>query len=286
MHRAAVFVDAGYLFAQGSTLLTGTRQPRERIALDIPAVKVAIQQAVKKQSDLPLLRIYWYDALRHARLSPEQVALAEHGDFKMRLGQLNSQGEQKGVDALIITDMAELARNKAMADAVLISGDEDLRVGVMLAQQFGVRVHLVGIKPAAGNQSHTLRQESDTNLEWDEVVVRSFLSYSAPALAPAAAAPVGAGAAGANTTATAALPRAALPSNPTLDAQIQALIAGIAPAELADLKAVFATSGQVPKEHDRKLLRLGRLYYGQPSLTDPERDQLRDSFIRLVKVAP
>jgi hypothetical protein len=33
MQRAAVFVDAGYLCAQGSVLLTGTRQGHEFLSL-------------------------------------------------------------------------------------------------------------------------------------------------------------------------------------------------------------------------------------------------------------
>ena len=51
---------------------------------------------------------------------------------------MNSSGPAKGVDSLIVTDMITLARNGAMSDAVLLSGDEDLRVGVQQAQEFGV----------------------------------------------------------------------------------------------------------------------------------------------------
>lgn len=265
MQRVAVFVDAGYLFAQGAVTLTGTQQRRETIALDIAAVKSAIQGAVASQSGLPLLRIYWYDAMRFGRPTPEQHALADHGDIKIRLGQVNSVGEQKGVDALIITDLAELARNKAMADAILISGDEDLRVGVMLAQQFGVRVHLVGIRPASGNQSQTLRQEADTTLEWDDAIVRSFLSYAPPVTpSPAVVAAVSA----------------------ALDAPIQTMITALPPAELASLKTTFATSTIIPPEHDRMLMRIGRTHYATTTLSDPERAILRSSFVRLVKAHP
>lgn len=56
MQRTAVFVDAGYLFAQGSVLLTGTKQGREFLSLDIPAVTDALREEVKRQSGLPLLR--------------------------------------------------------------------------------------------------------------------------------------------------------------------------------------------------------------------------------------
>lgn len=34
MDRVAVFVDAGYVFAQGSVLLAGKKLPRGEIALD------------------------------------------------------------------------------------------------------------------------------------------------------------------------------------------------------------------------------------------------------------
>jgi uncharacterized LabA/DUF88 family protein len=84
--------------------------------------------------------------------------LAHLDNVKVRLGFVNSVGEQKGVDSLIVTDMIALARNRAVSDAVLVSGDEDLRVGVQQAQEFGVRVHLVGIKPSGGNQSLFLRR--------------------------------------------------------------------------------------------------------------------------------
>ena len=212
MQRSAVFVDAGYLFAQGSALLTGTRQSRELISLDIPRVVEALKRAAKTTCEPPLLRIYWYDAMRVGRPTPEQAALADANDIKIRLGQINSAGEQKGVDALIITDLAELARNHAITDAVLLSGDEDVRVGVVLAQQFGVRVHLIGIHPARSNQSRSLMQEADTTTEWDEATVRAFLTYSPP---------VSVAAAGNAAAATG------------LDALIEPLISGLAPAELS-----------------------------------------------------
>ena len=262
MQRAAVFVDAGYLFAQGSALLTGTRQSRELLSLDIPKVVEALKGVARTACDLPLLRIYWYDAMRVGRPTQEQSALADADDIKIRLGQINSAGEQKGVDALIITDLAELARNHAITDAVLVSGDEDVRVGVVLAQQFGVRVHLVGIHPARSNQSRSLMQEADTTTEWDVALVRVFLAY-APPISEAAAI---------STTAATGL-----------DALIEPIIAGLKPADLASLKTSFATSTQIPAEYDRALLRVGRVHYGQTTLTNPERSTLRNTFVRLVQ---
>lgn len=86
------------------------------------------------------------------------------------------QGQQKGVDSLIATDPIELARQRAISEAVLLSGDEDVRVGVQIAQNYGVLVHLLGIHPARGPQSPTFRQEADTRSEWDKLTVEKFLS--------------------------------------------------------------------------------------------------------------
>jgi len=269
VERAAVFVDAGYVFAQGSVLLTGTRQNREFLSLNIRNISIALPDAVATQTGLALLRIYWYDAMRVGRPTPEQMALADFPDIKIRLGQVNSAGEQKGVDALIVTDLAELARNQAMADAVLVSGDEDVRVGVVLAQQFGVRVHLVGIHPARANQSRSLLQEADTAIEWDETVVRTFLAYSPPVTPPAG-------------TATAVAAGLARGSEGGLDAQIEPLVAALTASDLAALETRFAATTQVPAEHDRSLLRIGRVHYGQAALTATERTMLRSTFVRLV----
>ncbi|HEY4100988.1 MAG TPA: NYN domain-containing protein [Gemmatimonadales bacterium] len=175
MDRVAVFVDAGYLFAQGSVLLHGKKLQRGEVGLDHERVVAAFQEFAEKISGVPILRVYWYDGTSTGPTS-QHIALAHLHGVKVRLGFVNSVGEQKGVDSLIVTDMINLARNRAMSDAVLLSGDEDLRVGVQQAQEFGVRVHLVGIKPSRGSQSLFLLQEADTCHEWHADDVSSFLS--------------------------------------------------------------------------------------------------------------
>jgi uncharacterized LabA/DUF88 family protein len=64
----------------------------------------------------------------------EQLSLAEADNVKPRLGQINDFGQQKGVDSLIVTDLVELSRNGSIGDALLLSGDEDVRIGVEIAQ--------------------------------------------------------------------------------------------------------------------------------------------------------
>jgi len=172
MDRVAVFVDAGYVFAQGSLLLAGRRLPRAEVSLAHEAAIKTFGDFAATVSGVPLLRVYWYDGTSTGP-TPQHLTLAHLQDVKIRLGFVNSVGEQKGVDSLIVTDMIALARNRAISDAVLVSGDEDLRVGVQQAQEFGIRVHLVGIKPSRGSQSLFLLQEADTTHEWsaDEIDV-------------------------------------------------------------------------------------------------------------------
>jgi NYN domain len=91
---------------------------------------------------------------------------------KLRLGNLNARGQQKGVDAQIRADMEALARHRAITDAILVAGDEDMVPAVEAAQAFGVRVHLWGIEPPYGtNQAERLVWESDTV----DVLERSFV---------------------------------------------------------------------------------------------------------------
>ena len=174
MDRVAVFVDAGYLFAQGSRELCGERLERRHVFLDHNALIGAIGGFVERISGLPLLRIYWYDGTSQAP-TLQHNTLADLPNVKVRLGFVNSAGQQKGVDSLVVTDMITLARNRAMADCVLLSGDEDLRVGVQQAQEYGARVHLLGIAPVRANQSLFLRREADSSHEWKADDLRAFM---------------------------------------------------------------------------------------------------------------
>jgi uncharacterized LabA/DUF88 family protein len=75
-----------------------------------------------------------------------------------------------------VTDLVTLAQNRALCDAVLVTGDDDLRDGVEQAQALGVRVHLVGIPPARENQAAALVQAADQVRELTRTELSSFLS--------------------------------------------------------------------------------------------------------------
>lgn len=182
MSKVAIFVDAGYLFAQGSTALAGSKQNRTSLSLNVPETMRQLRELIAAHCEnCRLLRIYWYDAPPRGSRSSDHTALATSDYVKLRLGTLNSQGEQKGVDSLIVTDMIELARNRSISDAILLSGDEDVRIGVQIAQNYGVTVHLIGIFPSRGSQSKSLREEADSNTEWDADVIGKMLTITSAA---------------------------------------------------------------------------------------------------------
>lgn len=174
MDRVAVFVDAGYLFMEGARALSGRRVRRSRVYLDHRAAVGHLASFARGRSGMPLLRVYWYDATAN-RPTRSQVALADQADVKLRLGRIDADGRQKGVDALMASDLVALARNRAMTDCVLLSGDDDLRVAVSEIQGLGVRVHLVGIRPVQRTQSRLLRQEADSTSEWGAEILRAFM---------------------------------------------------------------------------------------------------------------
>jgi uncharacterized LabA/DUF88 family protein len=160
--RYAVMVDVGYIYAAAGELLFGTSARR-----DYRVDAVGLIQAITKHADElfrgELLRVYWYDAARDRVPTIDQRVVAQMAWVKLRLGNLNARGQQKGVDANIRADMEALARHRAITDVVLIAGDEDMVPAVEAAQAFGVRVHLWGIEPPYGtNQAERLVWESDT----------------------------------------------------------------------------------------------------------------------------
>ena len=174
MDRAAIFVDAGYLFASGAKLIAGERQPRSQLQLDHARVLELLTQLAAELTGLPLLRVYWYDGASVGP-NPAHVALAYRPNLKLRLGLVNAEGQQ-GVDELLSVDLVTLSRQRAIADAVVLTGDDDLRAAVEEAQSFGVRVHLLGIAPARENQAAALVQAADDVRELSEREVRGFLT--------------------------------------------------------------------------------------------------------------
>jgi hypothetical protein len=280
MLQTAIFVDAGYLYAQGSTLLAGRKCSRADMTLDVDIALGSLRAPAGIVSpDARLLRIYWYDGLmRGGRLSTDQSSIANAQDVKLRLGMINGYGQQKGVDSLIVTDMIDLARNRALSDALILAGDEDIRVGVQVAQTFGVRIHLLGIDPAHGSQSPNLLQEADTTHVWTKVEVARMIKLDAPAFA---AAPAEAPA----TLAAGAVPAAPDEVTALSIAEISETMAALSPGEAAQAAEYLDKNvDAIPRELDAPTLgrlkkRLGR------DLTSRERADHRLRFAEALRKA-
>ena len=246
MSRVAILVDAGYLYAAGSAALRGSAQPRAMVFLNQSAVVSKLMAlADEKANGSSLLRIYWYDGLPVQGLSREQTRLADADNVKLRLGVVTLRGQQKGVDSLIVTDLVELARNRAISDAVLLSGDEDVRIGVQIAQSLGVRVHLLGIEPSRGNQSRALMQESDTKTEWSVSDIGDILTLKTRH-------DVAIDAEAATADALEIAPQMAA----ALDEAVADLIAALATDQIR-LIAGLALNDLIPNEYDIRLLHIG-----------------------------
>ncbi|HEX3965273.1 MAG TPA: NYN domain-containing protein [Trebonia sp.] len=174
--RYAVMVDVGYIYAAAGELLFGTSSRR-----DFRVDAVGLISSITKHADElfrgELLRVYWYDAARDRVPTIDQRVVAQMAWVKLRLGNLNARGQQKGVDANIRADMETLARHRAITDAVLIAGDEDMVPAVEAAQAYGARVHLWGIEPPYGtNQAERLVWESDTVDVLDAAFLRPYFT--------------------------------------------------------------------------------------------------------------
>ena len=182
--RYAVMVDVGYIYAAAGELLFGSSSRRDFRVDAVPLIQVVTKHADELIRG-ELLRVYWYDAARDRVPTIDQRVIAQMPWVKLRLGNLNARGQQKGVDAQIRADMEALARHRAITDSVLIAGDEDMVPAVEAAQAFGVRVHLWGIEPPYGtNQAERLVWESDTVDVLEGAFLRPYFAKNPTAVDP------------------------------------------------------------------------------------------------------
>lgn len=258
MDQVVVFIDAGYLFAAGAQLLFKKKVPRSDLVIDVAEVADLLKSAAEKWTGLPLLRINWYDGARRDP-HPQHEALSSYPRIKLKLGLINSQGEQKGVDSLIIMDLLTLSKNRAMSAAVLVSGDEDLRLGVQQAQEQGVAVHLLGVEPASKNQSPTLMKEADEHHQWGETELARFLRLAERATSPVVS----------------------LATDPVVDPFVkivEQVKSKFDAATFAVFQQTWDSTRRIPSEIDRKLLGYSKEALGR-DITSEEIKKLRDRWL-------
>ena len=196
---------------------------------------------------------------------------------------------QKGVDGLIIHDLITLAHRAAIADAVMISGDEDLLEAIESAQASGTRVQLLEI-PIGGIARDLLRAVDRRQL-LDETFWTTHLQQAMPT--PAAAE---------ESAATSALTVAELPSfeppggvtmtrppyaparrpawldepMPSIDVEtigVEFAHTVLAESDGETIADLLAERPLLPTDLDRRLLRAADRW-----LSEPQRRALRDAF--------
>ncbi|MFI9272420.1 NYN domain-containing protein [Kitasatospora sp. NPDC052896] len=185
MDRCVVLVDAGYLLGAAASLLAG-ESARSRVTVDHTALIASLRERAEEETGLPLLRIYWFDAAPERRPMPEHRRLRVLPRVTVRLGALtraDGRWVQKGVDAAMHAELSELARNRACADVVLVTGDGDLLPGMMSAKEHGVAVHLWALQAADGdfNQSEDLVGEADERRVLDRAWITRSVRLREPA---------------------------------------------------------------------------------------------------------
>ena len=173
MDRCALFVDAGYVLADGAMAVHGTRH-RESVSWDYAGLLSFMGSIARERTGRPLLRCYWYEATVEGRRTSEHDSLADLPGLKLRLGRTRP-GRREGVEGEIRRDLTTLARNNAISDALLVSAEEDLAQVVADVQDLGIRVTIVHIT-VGGNWtiSRSLRQECDDIIEIGDGHLRPF----------------------------------------------------------------------------------------------------------------
>jgi uncharacterized LabA/DUF88 family protein len=260
--KAIVFVDAGYLLAASAELLTGSKK-RSAIEVSYQPLVAALIGMAEHHCRLDMLRVYWYDGARRGIPTQDQLVLAHLPHVKLRLGRRTAYG-QKGVDSLIVLDITSLAREKAMSTAYLVSGDEDIREGVAVAQQAGVRVVLLGIPTRSGrsNQADTLIREADEHIVLERgALIDPHIRPVAPPPAPPAAASAG-----------------APPLITPRQVGRQFGEAWLTRATDAEANALRAQVPKIPRELDAELFREAEQTLGALRGREPERKELRAGF--------
>lgn len=267
MDRFAFFVDAGYVYAAGGMLCHGTKS-RVDLELNFLTFTQALAARGAAESGIEHLRTYWYDGATDGVPTLSHQQLARLRGIKLRLGLLSQSG-QKGVDSLVVRDLMTLSRNSAIATAFVLSGDEDLRQGIVEAQDCGVKVVLVGIEPCAGNQAESLLRDADDHISFDGPYMSAHLTLRTGV--PGQPVP------------RSEIPQTgtAGPLTPTGLGKILAeeWIASATPEDLAALaeRRRNNRATRIPVEIDRELLARGRTHFGA-EIPDDARKQMRDGF--------
>lgn len=307
MDRYVIMVDAGYLMHKGAEIVskkTSTAR-RDLVLTDPPAlIQLLINQtnAALGLAGKELLRVYWYDGVMAGGHTREQRAICELPDVNFRAGLVNSKGQQKGVDSLIVTDLLELASNRAISDVALVTGDSDLAIGMELAQKKGVRIAVLGLEDLAAGvssgQSREITDRADRVVRFGGAALAPIMRY-VPRVAKVVS-PIGTVAAGApvatavgasagapaaavvRVAATAAVPSTAPAGRKVLSSQEKSVIETAVKAFIATQRptaaSIDASTKRIEATLDRALVHHVYTSLGHGALDQAEKIHARASF--------
>ncbi|MDE2156409.1 MAG: NYN domain-containing protein [Xanthomonadaceae bacterium] len=282
MDRFVIMVDAGYLLRQSIEVVSNrTSSKRAELEIGDPAglIRLLVEKTrnVLDLGDRELLRVYWYDGVMLSGRTQQQKSIVDLPDVNFRAGTVNSVGQQKGVDSLIVTDLIELASHHAVCDAAVITGDSDLAIGIDLAQRKGVRIAVIGVEDlSAGvshNQSYEITSRADRVGRIGGAELRPFIRHAhSMSSAPTHPAPA---------------PSEAPSQNAPLTAQekekIKALVAEFARSQASLTGAVDPNTKRIDAAVDRALIHDVYQQLAHGKLTNHERNFARTAFRDLVE---
>ena len=145
--RYAILVDAGYFYAALATRMTGSSN-RAAVNVDEESLIHRLMDQAQAECGAEPLRVLWYDGGTNGMPDIHQRRIGNFDGVKLRMGRMNSYGEQKGVDLRLGLDLVLMAVHHTVEFAYVISGDDDLTEAVEDAQQLGLRVKVLAVPSA------------------------------------------------------------------------------------------------------------------------------------------
>jgi hypothetical protein len=158
--RCALFVDAGYVLADGAMAVHGTRH-RDSVSWDYPGLLKLLSGLSGIAAACPCCGATGTRRRSRAAGQPSTTRSPTSRDSSCGSAGMRP-GRREGVEAEMHRDLTTLARNGAISDAIVVSGEEELAEVIAEVQDLGIRVILVHIT-VDGNWtvSRLLRQECD-----------------------------------------------------------------------------------------------------------------------------
>jgi uncharacterized LabA/DUF88 family protein len=290
-------VDVGYLLSAAAVRVTGTSL-RNGIQVDYESLIDGLVHQAEKLSELPVLRVHWYDSARDGVPDAQQQLIGELSNVKLRLGRFGVEGQQKGVDLRIGLDLVTHARNGVAEVFILVSGDDDLTEAVEEAQVHGVQVFLLAVPNADdkphGISRHLIRAADGLKILFPETVDQTVTKVEMPPTARSMAAGSQGGRPQTDATpmglttpagSDALRPSSPFTSGPTaeLAEQIDSVVNGVLTtfrrsASAEELAALTAGKPSIPRDIDKALLTDLSDRLGVVDLDEAARHKLRAQF--------